>query len=281
MPNEQKLAALILKFVESDGLSLFQQLSDLEDEVATLKEELKKDAPLDAKLEKVSMKVAAKLVDIEKGEPGEAGPVGPAGPEGPEGKPSKIPGPKGDTGEQGEAGPEGPMGPQGETGPEGPAGSPDTAEQLRDKLETLEKDDRLDKSAIKGMDELEKNFDTKLSSIPRGGGARGFQLYVGGAKKGIANYLNLIAGSGVALTYSAAYGRNDLTISASGAALSILTATGTVDNSNKAFTFLSKPNVVIVNGASYQENNGWSWNSGSLTATLDYAPGTGGNIYGI
>lgn len=64
-----------------------------------------------------------------------------------------------------------------------------------------------------------------------------------------------------------------------GAALSILVATGTVDNNNLQFTFVSKPSIVTVNGASYQENHGWSW--AGLTATLDQPVGTGGNIYAL
>ena len=45
----------------------------------------------------------------------------------------------------------------------------ETAGQTRDKLETLEGEDRLDISAIKGVDELEKKIDDKIGSIPRGG----------------------------------------------------------------------------------------------------------------
>ncbi len=82
-------------------------------------------------------------VDGAKGDRGERGPVGRA-----------IFGAKGDTG------PQGPMGPQ------GIQGSPDSAEQMRDKLESLEGDERIDKSAIKGLeDELKR-----IESLPRGGG---------------------------------------------------------------------------------------------------------------
>ena len=50
-------------------------------------------------------------------------------------------GPKGDTGATGPTGPQGPAGPTGPTGPQGPAGadgSPDTAEQVRAKLVTVD-----------------------------------------------------------------------------------------------------------------------------------------------
>lgn len=47
------------------------------------------------------------------------------------------------------------------------------AGQVRDKLETLKDDERLDKSAIKGLDEEFKKMDTKISSSSRGGGGGG------------------------------------------------------------------------------------------------------------
>ena len=45
------------------------------------------------------------------------------------------------------------VGPKGDTGEKGKDGSPDTAEQVRDKLQTLIGEARLDKSAIKGLAE--------------------------------------------------------------------------------------------------------------------------------
>lgn len=54
---------------------------------------------------------------------------------------------KGDKGEKGE---------KGEQGVAGKDGSPDTAEQVRDKLETLKEDERLDASAIKGLEKFIK-----------------------------------------------------------------------------------------------------------------------------
>lgn len=52
----------------------------------------------------------------------------------------------------------GAKGDKGDKGEPGPAGSPDTPEQVRDKLASLEGDDRLDISAIKGVDKLEKRL---------------------------------------------------------------------------------------------------------------------------
>lgn len=69
-----------------------------------------------------------------------------------------------------------------------------------------------------------------------------------------------------------------------GGALTFLTATGTVDDSNKTFTFLSLPGVIVINGTSYQQTGGaitWTWNAGILTATLSSAVGAGGSIFGM
>lgn len=60
-------------------------------------------------------------------------------------------------------------GEDGRDGRDGKDGSPDTPEQVRDKLETLKDDERLDKSAIKGLDDLDKRF-TQIASMPKGNG---------------------------------------------------------------------------------------------------------------
>jgi len=74
---------------------------------------------------------------------------------------------------------------------------------------------------------------------------------------------------------------NDVTETVGATGVSQLTATGTVDDSNTAFTFASKPSIVVVNGASYRENKGWTWAALTLTVTLDSPVGDGGDIYGI
>lgn len=54
---------------------------------------------------------------------------------------------------------------------------------------------------------------------------------------------------------------------------------GAVDDSNTAFVYASKPKEIVVNGLSYRENNGWTWNSGTSTATLASPVGVGGDTY--
>ena len=83
------------------------------------------------------------------------------------------------------------------------------------------------------------------------------------------------AGSGITITVNA---NGQKEISTSGGGITILTATGTIDDSNTSFTFISKPTEIVINGSSYIENGGWTW--AGLTATLDFPVGSGGKIYG-
>lgn len=81
-----------------------------------------------------------------------------------------------------------------------------------------------------------------------------------------------------------ASGDPDVTVNGTGGgsgSLGELAATGAKDDTNREFTFASKPVVIIVNGSSYRENRGWTWNGGTLTATLASPVGAGGDIYGL
>lgn len=158
----------------------------------------------------------------------------------------------------------------------------DGPDEIRNKLEVLQGLDRLDKSAIKGIEQIEEKVQ-EISLRPTGrlGGAKGIGLYIGGAKKLLtAQQINLIAGSGIALTYAHANGRNDITISATGSvALTPIAMTGDIDDSNVSFTAASEPSIVIVNGASYRHGAGVTISGTSVT--LDNPVGTGGDLYGL
>jgi hypothetical protein len=102
----------------------------------------------------------------------------------------------------------------------------DTPEQLRDKLEELEGDERLDKSAIKGLDEA---FDTVMQSIPRNvGGSGGVEVFDSTGKVGSGSALKFI-GSGVSSVSSDGH-TSTVTISggSSGAVDSVNGQTGVV-----------------------------------------------------
>lgn len=63
-----------------------------------------------------------------------------------------------------------------------------------------------------------------------------------------------------------------------------LVATGTVNGVNANFTFISLPTYIVSDGVWYKQtdNNGnvqWSWNAGTLTATMTVPPSF--SIYGF
>lgn len=272
------------------------------EELQGIREALEKEKPKRPEVQKVEL-VGAEFVTI-KGEKGDKGDVGDIGPQG-----ESIVGPQGEKGERGEKGDKGDKGDAGET----PRVDYDTiinqatknvndtltpliptkeeiendiiksGEKIRDSLETLDGDERLDKKSVKGIEELEEKV-KQIQLRPTGvGGARGIQLFTDGTKRGIVNSINLIAGTNVTLTYSVAFGRNDITIDASGgASLSVLAVTGTVDDSNTSFTVATEPTLVIINGMAYQATGGsvtFTWVA--TTLTLSQPVGTGGNIYAL
>ena len=57
--------------------------------------------------------------------------------------------------------------------------------------------------------------------------------------------------------------------SGGGSGFTKLTASETPDGSNTIFTFAQKPTYIVSGGAWYEENSGWTWNSGALQATMD------------
>lgn len=193
-------------------------------------------------------------------------------------------GPKGDTGAQGESiiGPQGPSGDKGDTGANGKDGSPDTGVQIVDKINALpiEPEFQIDVLHIRGLENLiPKNKEGGMSYY---GNSLGVGMFVGGTDYGTARYLNFIAGTNITLSFNRVGERNDLTINSTasgGGSLSVLAATGTVDDSNVIFTFASAPTLVVVNGNAYRDGHGVT--IVGTTATLDSAVGTGGDIYGL
>lgn len=61
--------------------------------------------------------------------------------------------------------------------------------------------------------------------------------------------------------------------------VTVLTATGTIDDSNTSFTFSEEPTAVVINGAMYRDGNGVTISGTSVTT--DFPVGQGGDIYGI
>lgn len=153
---------------------------------------------------------------------------------------------------------------------------------------TKTKDSEADvRSLIKDLKkDLELKIAERLSALSLGGGSMNRQVLIGGTDY-LTRYtdINWIAGNGVTITATNNDTRKrvDVTITG-GIGSSTLTATGTIDDSNKAFTFISLPTVLVINGAVYQQTGGaitWTWTVGTLTATLSAPVGSGGSIFGL
>ncbi len=183
MPNlskkEQKLVALAKAGGGDKELIILEAVDELENKfdanVAELKSSFDK-AVQDVKDSAPVTSLNAFLKEVrgqqgEKGDKGEIGDVGPQGEkgdkgdQGEKGEDSDVAGPKGDRGFPGDKGEDGRDGEDGKDGEPGKDGSPDGAFQIRDKLETLEGDERLNMSAIKGLEEALKGASTVSRSI--------------------------------------------------------------------------------------------------------------------
>jgi len=98
------------------------------------------------------------------------------------------------------SGEDGADGVSGTNGIDGKDGSPDTAEEVRDKLETLDGEERLDVSAIKGLDKYDLALsELKNRPIPSGVAGRGVDVQDEGISLGLLKILNF-TGAGVSVT---------------------------------------------------------------------------------
>lgn len=115
----------------------------------------------------------------------------------------------------------------------------DGPEEIADKLESLEEDDRLDASAIKGLEDLLPKILTKL--FP----AKFFKNTVGGGVQSI------VAGTGINISASGAKGKGVVTINATAVAGTWneeYPASGVVNGSNKVFVFTHTPAFISLDG---------------------------------
>lgn len=153
---------------------------------------------------------------------------------------------------------------------------PQLGEAIRDAIELLQGDDRLDVSSLRGIPELIEQHIAKQPYSMGGGAVVSIQVN-GTNKVNQASTLNL-KGSGAPTVSLGANGVTELDFpSASG--ISELLATGLVNGTNAAFTFTEQPTYIVSDGVFMKAGKGWSWNSGTLTATMDIPPSL--DIYGI
>lgn len=155
-------------------------------------------------------------------------------------------------------------------------GFPAYGERIRDALELLSGDERLLPSAIQGLQEWMNKADLTMSKggVRMMGGTAGIQLYVNGAKKGTAKYLNFVAGTNMTISYALANGKNTLTFNASGGGSSASFSigevpTGTVDGLNAAFAAGHTPVVgtvaVYLNGTRQQSGSDYTISGATIT----------------
>lgn len=136
-------------------------------------------------------------------------------------------------------------------------------ETLLEMLSKRPKGKRLKMDHIDGWEQTMRSFASQLG-----------KGYVHGGGDTVA------AGTGITLVRNS---NGTVTISASSISGTILDAVGTIDDTNTQFTFTQIPQIINVNGAFYRQTGGsitWTWDAGTLTATLSVPVGTGGSIFG-
>jgi hypothetical protein len=258
----------IIRLAKSGGsdkeLAILDTIHELEDKFDEAVEQMKKDVP---DMEKVLASV--------RGKEGEAGVDGDDG----------DPGPKGDKGDQGPPGPQGPQGPKGDPGTNGKTPSPGELKALieplipeaigideialansiqadiesklpslgpaiRDGLELLQDDEKLDISAIRGIEELKNSIEDSVSKkaggAKTGWGAHPLTIQQSGITK--AKVARVINFTGATVSISKTGVITVAITGGSGGGWTIETPTGTVDGSNKSFTVTADPVYIVVEG---------------------------------
>lgn len=258
--DREKLKSILIKansLEKGKELGLAREFIALDEKIANTAKEV------DSKLEEIKEELKKKLeselvleIDREelKGEKGEDGKDGEDGEKGEQGVAGKD-------GKDGRDGLVGKDGLDGKDGKDGNDGSPDTAEEIRNKLETLKDEDRLDAKAIKNLPE------SIVKYAGRGGGVR-----------------EVIAGTNITVDNS---NLGYPVISSTGGSGGTVDAyaevpTGTVNSVNTVFTLAQAPAntdgvIVLLNGIT--QYNGTDYNVSGATITFVEAPTTGSTIF--
>lgn len=266
-PRDIALVKLIEKEGNNADLFLLKEVHAVDEKVDTL----------DTKVADELKTLEGKVETVQKG----AGPKGDRGDRG-----ESIVGPRGERGEKGDPGESiigqkgekgdsivGPIGPAGENGRDGVDGKDGSIKELspdeiRDSLELLQGDERLNKDSIKGLEDLDARFKEAMKRPTAIGGAKGIGLYVGGVKKLLtAQTLNFKASTGISISYASSSGANDLTFTNTGVTTAA-GATGTILRSNGSSWLASTatyPDTVTVNQVLYATGTNAIGSSASLT----------------
>lgn len=141
---------------------------------------------------------------------------------------------------------------------------------------------RLDDKEVKSIHEELKRLKKLVGEVGKYEYGSSLNILKNSVPIGFTGLINFKNGTGTIANVSLnKAGGIDVEIDATGGTggLNYLAATGTVNDSNKVFTFASAPTLVAVNGFTYR--NGFGVTISGATATLDNAPGVGGDVYGL
>lgn len=201
------------------------------------------------------------LTPGDKGEKGDTGDKGERGEKGADGKDGRD-GINGKDGKDGAKGDKGDPGKDGESikGEDGKDGSPDTPEEVRDKLESLKKEKRLDVSAIKGIEERFKRSETDWSAA-----INRVMLVATGSGGGTGT----VTGTGVA--NQVAYWDSSTNLTSS----SYFTMDGTFVGIGTLYTPVIKTELVIATGSTSRKGLVIQTAASPITAAMEIQDSTG------
>ncbi len=128
----------------------------------------------------------------------------------------------------------------------------DTSIEIRDKLETLKGDERLDIEAIKGVGNFQKEIFNEVNNRALSIVDQRTSFLV----QKVSNLQNQV---------------NNLSTSSSGTSVSIETPSGTINGSNSSFTVLNTPKFISVDGLNKFSPSNYTYSAGTITI-VDGAP---------
>lgn len=285
--------------VEGGNVSILEYLNELEDTFEARLNEVKDSIPdLETVAERIKGTDGADGNDGEAGEQGSEGKKGDTGPEGKQGKDGKD-------GRDGRDGRDGVDGRDAIDGTNGLDGSPDTADDIRNKLELLPEGEKLSIDAIEDLRNLlETNgkdgkgivmganrqlyqlLDVQIQGVTNGqllGYQASTQTWVPVTPGGASAITGLIsAGTNVTITGSGTLASPYVINATGGGSFSVMVPTGTVDGTNKSFVFTSAPSVIVVdNGSTMNKTNKDTTGNWTGTTTVSMLVAPTFNIYGF
>ncbi len=256
--QDQELMEIAQKGGDDADLFLLDKIHNVADEVETLKKEQGQDTQINAHVEKVAMKLAAKLATLEKGETGEQGLQGERGESGVDGRDGKDgangkDGKSGKDGLDGKDGRDGRDGRDGVDGVNGQDGASDTPDQVVEKINTSSL--LIKKERVEGLlDAISRSIHNGIASV----GITTTNFFSNGALVGRAKNINFtnaiisVAGDMATISTSASVGGG---------------ITGTVDGSNLTFVAATPPSIVFTEGGHFI--NGFGVTITGLTIVFD------------